>query len=69
MLKSIILWEVLENQLTNTSGLKLRDFATYYNMKIMISFYKHKKYAYINTWPAHNFKIVILQAGGYQNYT
>ena len=37
---------LLENQLTNTSGLKRRDFATYYNMEIMISFYKHKKYAY-----------------------
>jgi hypothetical protein len=39
---------LLKNRLTNTSGLKPRDFATYYNMKIMISFYKHKKYALIH---------------------
>jgi hypothetical protein len=27
---------------TNTNGLRLRDLATYNNMKIMNSFYKHK---------------------------
>jgi len=27
---------------TNTNGLRLRDFATYNNLKIMNSFYKHK---------------------------
>jgi hypothetical protein len=28
--------------ITNTNGLKLRGFATYNNMEIMNSFYKHK---------------------------
>ena len=31
---------------TNTSGLELRDFATYNNMKIMNSFYKEKIYVH-----------------------
>jgi len=38
--------------------LKLRDFATYDNMKIMISFYKHKNIQ-ICTWSARNSKAVI----------
>jgi hypothetical protein len=29
-------------QVTNTSGLKLKDFATYKNMKIVNSLYQHK---------------------------
>jgi hypothetical protein len=43
---------------TNTTALKLRDFATYDNMKIMISLYKHKN---IQTcaWSARNSKAVL----------
>jgi hypothetical protein len=40
---------------TNTSGFKLRDFATYNNMKIMNSLYKHKCLL-TYTWSACNCK-------------
>jgi hypothetical protein len=43
---------------TKTNGLKLRDFATHGNMKIMLSFYKHKNIQ-IYTWSARNSKAVI----------
>jgi hypothetical protein len=43
---------------TNTNGLKLRDFATYSNMKIMNSLYKHKN-IHTYTWSARNSTSVI----------
>jgi hypothetical protein len=41
----------------NANALKLRDFATHNNIKIINSFYT-QKYTYIHTytWPAHNSK-------------
>jgi len=43
---------------TNTNTLKLRDFGTYGNVKIMILFYKHKNVK-IYTSPARNSKAII----------
>jgi len=59
-MKFIILYEGLENKLKkkNTDGLKLRDFATNNNIKIINSFYKHKNVC-TYTWTTRNFKTVI----------
>ena len=43
---------------TNTNGLKLRDFATYKNIKITNSLYKHATIR-TYTWSASNSNIII----------
>lgn len=54
---------------TNTNGLKQRDFATYNNIN---SFYKHNTIR-THTWSARNFNIIIdyliAPTGSYQNYS
>jgi hypothetical protein len=44
MLKSIILYDVFREPVSNISGLKLGDAATHNNMNIMNTFYQHKIY-------------------------
>jgi hypothetical protein len=66
-------------QVTNTNGLKLRNFATYNNIEIVKSLCIHNNihtyihtHTHTHTWPACNSKRVIqtiaLHTESYQNY-
>jgi len=58
-------------QVINTSGLKIRDFATNNNMKIINSFYKQKIYVHIYGHLAisKQLQTISLLTGEYRNYS
>jgi len=58
-------------QVINTNRLKLRDFATNNNMKIINSFYKQKMclHVYRHFASSKQLQTISLLAGGYRNYS